>query len=496
MHQMLFKRLLFFTVVFLLTQIGNAAKTPNILLIYIDDMGYSDLSITGNPHVKTPCIDKLASEGTRFTQYYSNSPICSPSRVAVATGHYPGRHRFFSYLDTSEMNHNRQMVDWLDPSVTTMAKLFQEAGYATSHIGKWHMGGGREVGDAPEPSAYGFDEHEVAFEGLGPRVLCVNNQGQWRDKLNTASAQLGGNIIKMQRHERTAHQVDMAIDFIKRHQSAPFYLQLCLNDVHTPYIPSDAQLERVKNFKGHPFLKKLYAVLIDMDLQVGRLIDALDAMDLSKDTLVVLTSDNGPNVPQPNQKFPSPNHRTGDRRGSKWSLYEGGINLPFIVRWPGRVPAGKVNDSTMHLAMDFLPTFTSIANIARPKDLELDGTDMSAAYFGETPVRTTPVFWEFGRIGQDGIRLKTPDDDQSPTVMIRNGKWKILVNDDGSGIELYDFSAKPNERKNVAVDHPEIAERLKQQALNWFHSLPLNLKTHDGSCLHKTLSKEDSEAIK
>ncbi len=146
-------------------------RRPNIIFIFIDDMGYADPSCFGNPSMKTPNIDRLAAEGLRVTQFYTNSPICSPSRVAVMTGQYPIRWRIHSYLESRANNRARQMADWLDPSAPTTARILKQAGYATAHFGKWHVGGGRDVGDAPLPREYGVDKSLVACEGLDDRIL-------------------------------------------------------------------------------------------------------------------------------------------------------------------------------------------------------------------------------------------------------------------------------------------------------------------------------------
>src|SRR3954470_21722948 len=155
----------------ILAQTTRASDHPNILFVLIDDMGYADLNCYGGTRAKTPAIDKLASEGVKFTQFYVNAPICSPSRVAFLTGQYPNRWRITSFLETRESDHKRGMADWLDPSAPSIARMLHDAGYYTAHVGKWHMGGQRDVGDAPTIDRYGYDTSLASFEGMGGRVL-------------------------------------------------------------------------------------------------------------------------------------------------------------------------------------------------------------------------------------------------------------------------------------------------------------------------------------
>ena len=196
------------------------AKRPNIILVFIDDMGWGDFSCFGNEAAKTPHIDRLAKEGLRFDQFYVNSPICSPSRVAISTGQYPQRWKITSYLSNRDHNTKRGMAQWLDPKAPMLARSLKNAGYATGHFGKWHMGGQRNVADAPPISAYGFDESLTNFEGMGPKLLPLtlkpgqdpNKPGRiWGD-----ATRLGGGVRWMQRSKITEGFVDAAIPFIKK----------------------------------------------------------------------------------------------------------------------------------------------------------------------------------------------------------------------------------------------------------------------------------------
>ncbi|HYH57207.1 MAG TPA: sulfatase-like hydrolase/transferase [Anseongella sp.] len=444
---------------------GKAAEAPpNIIFILMDDMGYADLSAFGNGPVKTPNIDRLAREGIKFTDFYVASPICSPSRVALMTGQYPSRHRFYSYLDSREKNARRKMPDYLDPGVATVAGTLKKAGYATAHFGKWHMGGGRDVGDAPLPADYGFDESLVSFEGLGDRLLIRG------DKLSEASARLGrGKVTWVEKHEMTGHYVDRAIAFIKKHRGRPFYIDLWPNDVHDPHQPKPEDREKFAGFANNRYRQDFYAVLYQLDRQVGRLLDTLDAMGLARNTLVVLTSDNGPtDWPFYYKEYFQPPGSADPFRGRKWSLYEGGIRVPFLARWPGRIPAGAVDSVTVMHSTDLFPTFCRVAGAKAPGGL--DGQDMSGPLSGRHRPREAPLFWEYGR---EGVVLK-PGNPRfiSPQLAVREKSWKLLVNADSTELALYDLSKDPAENHNLAERHPEIAGRMAAEVLNWKRSLP------------------------
>ncbi len=441
---------------------------PNFVFIFVDDLGYGDLSCYGNNEISTPHIDSLARDGVRFTQFYVNSPICSPSRTAVTTGQYPQRWRIFSFLADRELNRRRCMADWLDPKAVTLPRLLKQAGYATGHFGKWHMGGGRDVDDAPLPQAYGLDESFVAFEGLGDRLL-INDDG-----LSKESAKLGhGEITWSDWHERTGMFVDRTIDFIRRHKNQPFYINLWPNDVHDAHHPSQTQLDKFSHLAGEPQWQKFYAVLDELDRQIGRLLSALDELGLSDDTVIVFAGDNGPTAwphyyekRQDDRAAPG---LTGGLRGRKWSLYEGGIREPFIVRWRGTIPAGKLNETTVVAGIDLLPSLGTLAGLKLPEGYTPDGLDLSAALLGRAALpRQKPIMWEYGRHAGCRPFLKK---DQSPHLAIRDGHWKLLMNARGTDIQLYSLEADVAEQTNVAGDHADVVKRLSHQLLEWDRAL-------------------------
>ena len=445
------------------TSTVQSDERPNVVVIFVDDMGYADPSCFGNPAMQTPNIDRLADEGIKLTNFYANSPICSASRVALTTGQYQQRHRIHSYLAAREANRRRKMPDWLDPAAPTLAKLLNAAGYKTAHFGKWHMGGGRDVDDAPLPQAYGFERSLVSFEGLGDRIL-------WQ---RTGNQQLSwthgrGRILNLPKHKTTETYVDRAIDFMRDHKHERFYLRVFPNDVHDGHFPSEEQRKKWEGKSENPPNDAFFAVLDEMDRQIGRLVDTIDQLELAGETLVLFTSDNGPtDWPRYYKAGHEPPGFTGPFFGRKWSLYEGGIRMPFIARWKGKIPPGATNRTTVMAAIDVLPTVASLCGVA-DKVESADGLDLSAALQGASIERQQPIFWEYGVYGsiQPGKAEHV-----SPQLAMRDGDWKLLCNTDGSQIQLFDLSEDTREQTNVADQHSETTAKMQSQLHHWWSEM-------------------------
>jgi len=438
---------------------------PHIIFILVDDLGYGDFGCYGNRHCATPHIDAIASDGLLFRQFYVAAPVCSASRVGFTTGQFPARHRINSFLASHRENRARGMPDFLDPSAPSLARALQAAGYATGHFGKWHLGGGRDVDDAPLPAAYGFDESFTSFEGLGDRLLITG------DGLSNQSAKLGqGKIQWAPKHELTSIYIDRALDFLRRNRQQPCYVQLWLNDVHDPFAPTEEQLAKFEQFSANPYLQQYFAVLEELDRQLGRLMAALQALGIDDSTLVLLTSDNGPTAwPRYDREgFDAPGSTAG-LRGRKWSLYDGGIREPLIVRWPGRVPAGQVDETSVVAAVDFLPTLCKIAS-AHPPEAPLDGVDMSEALLGQPQRREVPMYWWLPR--HEGEVQPARPLDRGPPLAMRHRQWKLVANADGSLPELYDMTDKRPEYENVAGANPEVLADMLARLTQWKASLP------------------------
>jgi arylsulfatase A-like enzyme len=425
---------------------GAAAERParpNIIFILADDLGPGDLGCYGGAIVPTPRIDQLAAEGTRFTQYYSASPICSPSRAGIITGMHPAQWRITSYLQTRKGNAGCEQADFLDPGAPSLPRALKAAGYATAHFGKWHLGGGRDVVDPPKFAAYGYDEHASTWESPEPHPDITATNWIWSEE------------DKVKRWERTTFFVDQTLSFLDRHRAQPCFVNLWLDDPHTPWVPDAASDKKSTR-------KNLRGVLAEIDKQVGRLLDGLKQKGLEENSIVIFTSDNGP-LPTLNGA------RSAGFRGSKMTLYEGGIRMPFILRWPGAVPAGRVDQDTVFTALDLFPTFCGLTGATLPRDAQLDGIDVSAAWRAETVPGPRPLYWEYGR---NDLFFKYPEKDRSPNLAVRRGPWKLLVSADGTGAELYDLSHDNTETKNLAGSEPALVRELTGLVQEWRSTWP------------------------
>ena len=438
------------------------ARRPNIVMLLIDDMGWGDFSCFGNTAAKTPNIDRIAAEGIRFEQFYVASPICSPSRVGLSTGQYPQRWRITSFLNNRAENTARGMAQWLDPRAPMLARTLHDAGYATGHFGKWHMGGQRDVGDAPLITGYGFDASLTNFEGLGPRVLPLldAHDGKPPRLYSLGSDKLGhGEIIHQDRSEVTATYSAAALAFIRKSAAAkqPFYVNLWPDDVHSPFFPPAA-------LRGDAKKRTLYhAVLATMDRQLGVLFDAIRADPALRDnTLILICSDNGP---EPGAGS------AGIFRGGKGMLYEGGIRSPLIVWGPGFTNPQKVNSvnrRSVFSTIDIAPTLLEFAGVHPPDKVAFDGVPMRATLLGHSEAsRQPPLFFR-----RPPDRASVPGIPVLPDLAVRDGQWKFLCSYDGTSPQLYDLSADPAETKDLAASQPAEVARLSAAVVAWHRSLP------------------------
>jgi arylsulfatase A-like enzyme len=426
------------------------SERPNVIVVLADDFGWGDVACYGG-QVPTPSLDAMAREGTRFTQFYVSSPICSPSRAALLTGQFPGRWRLTSYLQTRKGNRECGQADFLDTRAPSLARVMKGAGYATAHIGKWHLGGGRDVTDAPKFAAYGYDAGFGTYESPEPHPEITATDWIWSTK------------DKVTRWNRTQWMIDRTLEFLDDHAEQPCFVNLWLDDTHTPWVPDESQLDgdKPKAGAGKANHRK---VLQEMDRQLGRLIDGVKDRRRTRQTLVLFLGDNGP-LPTFNQT------RTAGLRGSKLSLYEGGIRVPFIAWWPGHISPGRVEEQTVIAAVDLLPTLCTVAGAARPEGASFDGEDQSGVLLGESRDRSKPLFWEYGRNESSFAYPKEPRH-RSPNLAVRDGRWKLLISADGTDSQLFDVVTDPREEDDLAVANPEEVKRLSQLVIQWRESLP------------------------
>jgi arylsulfatase A-like enzyme len=455
------------------------SERPNVVIIFIDDMGYADPSCFGNPLMKTPNIDALASEGIKFTNFYVNSPICSPSRVGINTGKYPMRYKIHSYINWSYNNKARGMADFLDPTAPTIARTLQQNGYVTAHFGKWHMGGGRDLSYAPLPGEYGFNKSFVSHVGWGDRLLPKGSNVEIGGA-DSATAK----IVFCEKYESTRVFVDSALAFIGRQKDQPFYVNLFPKDVHDPHNPVPGMQEKYSSLTDNPFQQNFLAVLEETDIQIGRFIKGLEDMGLLENTIIIFTSDNGPTdwpYYYETKRYPEgyegglyPPGFAGDFKGRKWSLYEGGIRMPFIVSWKGHIPEGATDNKTIIAATDLFPSICSIIGVEWPEDL--DGRDKSLALLGTPMDVKDPIMWEYNSYPGDNILQPGNPDFISPNLAMREGKWKLLINADSTDAQLFNLDIDPEETKNLVGQEPELARDMATRLIAWRRTMPVAIR--------------------
>jgi arylsulfatase A-like enzyme len=449
MNQLISCLLLFVLVLFTGTLYSKKVQ-PNIVFIFADDWGWGDLGCHGHPYLKTPNIDRLAREGTDFHRFTVASGVCSPSRTAVMTGHFPARYNIDGHFAWVPSNQRRNMPDWLDTKAPSLPRFLKKSGYATAHYGKWHLANDM-IPDSPFPSAYGYDDYG-SYNCAGPQMFVHDD-------------------------------VKSAIPFMKKSKESrkPFFINLWIHEPHTPFHV-DPKLQKL--FPDMEEADNIYAAtLYHADLRIGQLLDALEEMKITENTLVIFSSDNGPARGAPNSPITltydsatGPGYGiggakgiTGGRRAFKGALMEGGIGVPFIARWPGKIAAGKVDKTSVLSAVDLLPTFCELAGVKLPKSYKPDGISQVSTLMGRgNKLRKKPIFWK--------MSAPWPANESKPdhwvAYAVVHEQWKLVLNKDHSHLELYDLVNDPLESTDLAEKNSETVNRLKTLLQNWLDSLP------------------------
>ncbi len=429
-----------------------AAKRPNIILILADDLGYADLTCFGSTAAKTPHLDALAKRGMRWTQFYAASAVCTPTRASVLTGRYPLRFDIRKHFTDHEEHLPRETV--------TLPKLLKQAGYATAHMGKWHLGGLNQkhiddrANNIPGPHEQGFEHYLTQLEDPAIRAELGRTRRLYRD---------GGKHLV--RNDENAppdegHWTDItgdeAVGLVERYhgEQRPFFINLWFTVPHKPYEPApEPHLNRYKDgAEGDQLLFR--SMVSHMDAKVGQLVAKLDELGIAEDTLILFTSDNGPAY----EGHPGP------WKGGKTDLHEGGIRVPMIACWPGRIPAGTETGALGH-TNDLLPTFCAAAGVTPPSDLELDGLNLlpHLTENAPPPERGT-VFWQMDLY--KGFQRHEAKPKPYATEIARKGRWKLLAKD-GIPVELIDLDANPGETVNLLEKQPAIVEELAAELHAW-----------------------------
>lgn len=425
-------------------------KPPNIVFILADDLGYTDIEPFGTKYYETPNLNKLAAEGTKFTSGYTCGPNCQPTRAALLSGQYGPRTGVYTVG-------NEDRFDWRTRSLRPVANVtelpldkitlpqsLKNAGYATGMFGKWHLG----KDAAHHPGKRGFDE---AVETAGKHYNFVTDPPVEYEKGKYLADFL----------------TDKAVDFIERHKDGPFFLYVPHYGVHAPHV---GKPELVEHFQGKAASgghhDPVYAAMIaSVDQSVGRIVAKLDELKLSDNTLVIFSSDNG-GVGGYGREGLGKNGITDNAplRGGKGMLYEGGIRVPYVFRWPGHIAAGGVNATPIN-SVDLYPTLLALAHASPPAEYPLDGESYVPQLL--TPATAKPtrdaLFWHFpGYLGQGKGQWRT-----LPVSVIRQGDWKLLQFLEDGRLELYDLKADPSEANNLAAAKPEIARQLLGRLDEW-----------------------------
>jgi arylsulfatase A-like enzyme len=398
-------------------------KPPNVVLILSDDMGYGDLGCYGCKDIRTPHIDSLARAGVRLTDFYSNGPVCTPTRAALMTGRWQQR------VGLEWAIYPGQKGPGLPARETSLARMLKDAGYRTALCGKWHLGYKKEFA----PNAHGFDTFYGLLSGNVDHYSHRENNGELDWYENTRPVEVKGYSTDL----LTAR----AVEFIDRNAARPFFLYLAYNAVHWPFQAPDrpGDVRDRKNWTAGT--RKDYAAMLErLDSGVGKVLAALAKHGLTRDTLVIFTNDNGGERLSDNGPFF--HHKT--------TLWEGGIRVPCLLRWPGRLPAGKVSRQPA-ISMDLTATVLAACSVRPPAGRKLDGIDLLPLLGGDR-LRERTFFWRIGR----------PDRQQRA---VRHGDWKYVR--DGGMELLFNLAADPGERKDLAYRHPATVGQLRARLAAW-----------------------------
>jgi arylsulfatase A-like enzyme len=435
----------------LLPGVASAADPqPNIVLIFADDLGWADLGCTGSSFYETPRLDKLATEGMLFTNAYAACPVCSPSRAALMTGRWPARVGITDYIPGARIGKllPADYLHELPHAEVTVAEALKQSGYATGMFGKWHLG---EAGYLPD--SQGFDVSVCGEAGRGFR-----------------------NVV-----DRADLTTEPALAFIEKNKDRPFFLYLPHNLVHTPLLAKDdlqakyetkaaaltASAQRFRperdrqdrRVQDHP----VYAAMMeDLDTNVGRVLDKLDELKLADRTIVIFTSDNG----GLSTSEGSPTSNAPLRAGKGW-LYEGGVRVPLIVRWPGVVTGGTTSDEPV-TTTDYFPTILDLCGLPPHPEWHVDGISIVPALKQTGPLPARPLFWHYPHYGNQG---------GVPGGSVRDGQWKLIEFFEDNRVELYNLADDPAEQHDLATAQAAKAGQLREKLVAWRKSLDAKMPT-------------------
>ncbi|MFL2478232.1 MAG: sulfatase-like hydrolase/transferase [Verrucomicrobiales bacterium] len=452
--------------------LSRADERPNIIIILCDDLGYGDLSCYGNTVIRTPNIDQLASEGIRFTSFYSSSPVCSPSRVGLMTGRTPDRAGVYDWIPKGNRMH-------MSKNEFTMPVMLKKTGYATCMSGKWHCNGLFNQINQPQPGDFGFDHWFATQNNAAPSHEDPENFVR-NGKSVGMSKGFSCQIVAQE-------SVNWITGHVKKNPDQPFFSYVAFHEPHEP-IASPKNL-----INNYPNAKKrgealYYANVENMDSAVGQITRCLDRLNITKNTLVIFSSDNGPETLNRYRSAWRSHGSPGPLRGMKLHTHEAGIRVAGIMRWPIQIKAKQVSDAPVS-ALDLLPTFASLAAGEIPIDLKLDGADIVNAFGGSSVQRKQPLFWcYYSSLNK-------------AKIAIRDGEWKLLASlksSDGKNIkarsiteanrsslhkaqlgdfELYKISKDISEKNNLSDKYPKELNSMAKKMKSIYKDVVQDAKT-------------------
>jgi arylsulfatase len=451
---------------------AEPGKQPNIVLIVADDLGYGELGCYGQKTIKTPRLDTLAREGLRFTQFYSGAPVCAPSRCVLLTGRHSGHAAIRDNRKPNGLKKLSKKYGWEYPGQTplpdaeiTIAELLKSRGYATGAIGKWGLG---QVGTTGDPNEQGFD----LFYGYYCQTQAHNHYPKFLWRNGVKELLPGNNATRTGQTYAQDRFTEEALQFVRQHKDEPFFLYLPFIISHLAIqVPNTAlaqydglpetPYEHTGNYHQHATPHAGYAAMVSyMDRDIGRIVDLIEELGLSDDTLFLFTSDNGPTYGRLGGADSEFFNSSGPLRGRKGSVYEGGIRVPLVARWKGTIAEGGESN---HIAAfwDLLPTLCEIAHADLPRGS--DGISFAPTLLGrDGQAEHDYLYWEFPAYGVQQA--------------VRAGDWKAVrhaLDRGDSEFELYNLNADLAEQRNVAKDHPDVVRRMAAIAKNAHEPSPL-----------------------
>ena len=430
---------------------GEGNRPPNVVLIFTDDQGTVDMNVYGAEDLATPHMDGIARRGVRFSQFYAAAAVCSPSRAGLLTGRYPLRAGVPGNVSSMEghagMSHEQ----------VTLADTFRAAGYATAHIGKWHLGYTPET----MPNAQGFDH---SFGHMGG---CIDNWSHffyWQGP-NRHDLHRNGQRIDRDGEYFPALMVEEASAFIENSRERPFFMYFALN---TPHYPYQGHARWLEHYRGLEYPRNLYAAFLStQDEYIGKLLAKIDALDLGRQTIVVFQSDHGHST---EERAHFGGGSAGPYRGAKFSFFEGGIRVPAIISWPGTLPEGEVREQVAH-SCDWLPTLAELCDVPLLEN-DIDGTSLvEIIRTADAPAASRVLHWHIGR-------------GPNASWAVRDGHWKLLGNPRDTSDKapltqadrrfLVNLAEDASEMTNLAGQHPDITQRLERLHEAWLKSIDPN----------------------